>query len=93
MRVKDKRLKGSCGVANGCGDIGIGSLAWTDGCWMWNGQINGSTPVLMSKDAVLTRLNTVCPAFVEWCGEDIKTDQRNVARGESWWPGAYQNNN
>ena len=70
----------------------FGSLAWTDGCWMWNGQIGGAAPEMMTQEAVLARFNSVCPAFVEWCGEDIYTDQRQVARGESWWPGAYQQN-
>ena len=70
----------------------FGSLAWTDGCWMWNGQIGGAAPTMMTKDAVIARLNAICPAFVGWCGTDINTDQRQVARGDSWWPGAYQQN-
>ena len=70
----------------------FGALAWTDGCWMWNGQIGGAAPTMMTKDAVIARLNAICPAFVGWCGTDINTDQRQVARGDSWWPGAYQQN-
>ncbi len=70
----------------------FGSLAWTDGCWMWNGQISGAAPTMMTREAVLARLNTVCPAFVEWCGNDINYDQRYVLRSGSWWPGAYQQN-
>ena len=68
----------------------FGSLAWTDGCWMWNGQIDGSVPTMMTQEAVLARLNNVCPAFVEWCGNDINYDQRYVLRTGSWWPGACQ---
>ena len=68
----------------------FGSLAWTDGCWMWNGQIDGSAPTMMTQEAVLARLNNVCPAFVEWCGNDIYYDQRYVLRSGSWWPGACQ---
>ena len=59
---------------------------------MWNGQINGAAPALMTQDAVLARLNNICPDFVTWCESDFFTDQLNVARGESWWPGAYQKN-
>lgn len=70
----------------------FGSLAWTDGCWMWNGQIGGAAPALMTQEAVLARLNAICPDFVTWCEGDFYTDQLNVARGESWWPGAYQKN-
>ena len=70
----------------------FGSLAWTDGCWMWNGQIDGAAPTMMTQEAVLARLNNVCPAFVEWCGNDINYDQRYVLRSGSWWPGAYQQN-
>ena len=68
----------------------FGSLAWTHGCWMWNGQIDGSVPTMMTQEAVLARLNTVCPAFVTWCGNDINYDQRYVLRTGSWWPGACQ---
>ena len=70
----------------------FGSLAWTDGCWMWNGQIGGTAPTMMTQEAVLARLNNVCSAFVEWCGNDINYDQRYVLRSGSWWPGAYQKN-
>ena len=70
----------------------FGSLEWNDGCWMWNGQINGAAPALMTQEAVLARLNAICPDFVTWCEGDFYTDQLNVARGESWWPGAYQKN-
>ena len=80
------------GNTTGLTSAALGSLAWTDGYWMWNGQINGAAPALMTQEAVLARLNTICPDFVTWCESDIYTDQRNVARGESWWPGAYQNN-
>ena len=68
----------------------FGSLAWTDGCWMWNGQIDGSVPTMMTQEAVLARFNNVCPAFVEWCGEDLYKDQLGVVRVGAWWPGAYQ---
>jgi endonuclease/exonuclease/phosphatase family metal-dependent hydrolase len=57
---------------------------------MWNGQIDGSVPTMMTQEAVLARLNNVCPAFVEWCGNDINYDQRYVLRTGSWWPGACQ---
>ena len=70
----------------------FGSLAWTDGCWMWNGQIGGAAPTMMTQEAVLARFNSVCPAFVEWCGEDFYKDQLGVVRTGAWWPGAYQNN-
>ena len=70
----------------------FGSLAWTDGCWMWNGQIGGAAPEMMTQEAVLARFNSVCPAFVEWCGEDFYKDQLGVVRTGAWWPGAYQNN-
>ena len=70
----------------------FGSLEWNQGCWMWNGQINGAAPALMTQEAVLARLNNVCPAFVTWCGNDINYDQRYVLRTGSWWPGAYQKN-
>ena len=70
----------------------LGSLAWTDGCWMWNGQIGGAAPEMMTQEAVLARLNAICPDFVTWCGDDFYKDQRYEDRGESWWPGAYQNN-
>lgn len=71
----------------------IGNLSWSNDtkCWQWNGQIGGSVPSLITQTAVLDRLNAICPEFVNWCGDDINTDQRNVARGDSWWPGAYQN--
>ena len=70
----------------------IGNLSWSDaGCWQWNGQIGGSAPTMITQAAISERLNTICPEFVEWCGEDINKDQRNASRGESWWPGAYQN--
>ena len=72
----------------------LGSLTWSDKCWMWNGQINGAAPTLMSKDAVIARLDAISPNFVKWCDTDIMNDQLCVSRGEgSWWPGAYQNNN
>ena len=72
----------------------LGSLSWSEKCWMWNGQINGTTPAMMSKDAVLARLDAISPNFVKWCDTDIMNDQLGVSRGEgSWWPGAYQNNN
>lgn len=70
----------------------FGSLEWTDGCWMWNGQIGGATPTMMTQEAVLARFNSVCPAFVEWCGEDFYKDQLGVVRTGAWWPGAYQKN-
>lgn len=71
----------------------FGSPAWTDGCWMWNGQINGVAPTMMTQETVLARLNAISPAFVEWCGGDINMDQLYVDRGAgSWWPGAYQQN-
>jgi predicted outer membrane repeat protein len=70
----------------------FGSLAWTDGCWMWNGQIGGAAPEMMTQEAVLARFNSVCPAFVEWCGEDFYKDQLGVVRTGAWWPGAYQKN-
>jgi len=70
----------------------FGSLAWTDGCWMWNGQIGGAAPEMMTQEAVLVRLNTVCPAFVEWCEGDFYKDQLGVVRTGAWWPGAYQKN-
>lgn len=71
----------------------IGALSWSAdaNCWQWNGQIGGSAPSLITQTAILERLNEICPEFVSWCGEDINMDQRNVARGGSWWPGAYQN--
>ena len=70
----------------------FGSLEWTDGCWMWNGQIGGAAPEMMTQEAVLARFNSVCPAFVEWCGEDFYKDQLGVVRTGAWWPGAYQKN-
>ena len=70
----------------------FGSLEWTDGCWMWNGQIGGAAPEMMTQEAVLARFNSVCPAFVEWCGEDFDKDQLGVVRTGAWWPGAYQKN-
>ena len=70
----------------------FGSLEWTDGCWMWNGQIGGAAPEMMTQEAVLARFNNVCPAFVEWCGEDFYKDQLGVVRTGAWWPGAYQKN-
>ena len=71
----------------------IGGLAWSAdvACWLWNGQMGGSTPSLITQTAAKERLVTLCPKFVEWCGEDINKDQRNVLRGDAWWPGAYQN--
>ena len=72
----------------------LGSLSWSEKCWMWNGQINGVAPTMMSKDAVLARLDAISPNFVKWCDTDIMNDQLGVSRGEgSWWPGAYQYNN
>ena len=70
----------------------FGSLEWTDGCWMWTGQIGGAAPEMMTQEAVLARFNSVCPAFVEWCGEDFDKDQLGVVRTGAWWPGAYQKN-
>ena len=74
----------------------IDSLVWSNDSsssyyWKWNGQIGGSAPSLITQAAFVERLNEICPDFVSWCGEDINMDQRNVARGDSWWPGAYQN--
>ena len=71
----------------------IGGLGWLAdaGCWQWNGQMGGSAPSLITQSAAYERLNTLCPKFVIWCGEDLYKDQRNAARGEAWWPGAYQN--
>ena len=71
----------------------IGGLGWSNdtGCWPWNGQLGGSAPSMIAQAAIIERLNGICPEFVTWCGEDINMDQHNVARGESWWPGAYQN--
>lgn len=70
----------------------IGSLTWADaGYWQWDGKIDGSAPAMMTQAAIVERLTAICPEFVEWCGEDINKDQRNASRGESWWPGAYQN--
>ena len=80
------------GNTTGLTSSAFGSLEWNDGCWMWNGQINGAAPSLMTKEAVLARLNAICPDFVTWCGDDFYKDQRYEDRGESWWPGAYQNN-
>ena len=80
------------GNTTGLTSAAFGSLTWTDGCWMWNGQINGAAPSLMTKEAVLARLNAICLDFVTWCGDDFYKDQRFEDRGESWWPGAYQNN-
>ena len=70
----------------------FGSLVWTDGCWIWNGQISGAAPEMMTQEAVLARFSNVCPAFVEWCGEDLYKDQLGVVRTGAWWPGAYQKN-
>ena len=70
----------------------IGSLTWAEGgYWQWNGTINGSAPAMVNKATAIERLTEICPEFVQWCGEDIYKDQRNVERGDSWWPGAYQN--
>ena len=85
--------KDNGGNVSGLTSAALGSLVWTDGCWMWNGQINGAAPALMTQEAVLARLNTICPDFVTWCENDIYADQCNVARGDAWWPGAYQKNN
>ena len=81
------------GNATGVLASAIGNLTWgTDtNCWQWNGQIGGSTPSMITQTAILERLNAICPEFVSWCREDINMDQRNVARGSSWWPGSYQN--
>ena len=81
------------GNASGVLASAIGNLTWGTGtnCWQWNGQIGGSAPSMITQTAILERLNVICPEFVSWCGEDINMDQRNVARGDSWWPGAYQN--
>lgn len=81
------------GNASGVLASSIGNLTWgTDtNCWLWNGQIDGSAPSMITQTAILERLNVICPEFVSWCGEDINMDQRNVARGGSWWPGSYQN--
>ena len=81
------------GNASGVLASSIGNLTWgTDtNCWLWNGQIDGSAPSMITQTAILERLNEICPEFVSWCGEDINMDQRNVARGASWWPGSYQN--
>lgn len=81
------------GNASGVLATVIGGLGWSNdtGCWQWNGQIGGSAPSMIAQAAIIERLNGICPEFVTWCGEDINMDQCNVARGESWWPGAYQN--
>ena len=78
------------GNTDGHTSADLGSLAWTDGCWMWNGQINGTAPTLITQEAVLARLNNICPDFVTWCSSDFYLDQRAVPRNGDWWPGAYQ---
>ena len=81
------------GNASGVLASAIGGLGWNvdANCWQWNGQIDGSAPSMITQTAFYDRLNLICPEFVSWCSNDIYTDQRNVARGDSWWPGAYQN--
>ena len=70
----------------------IGSLTWTEGgYWQWDGKIDGSAPAMITKAAAVERLTAISPQFVEWCGDDFGKDQRDVARGDSWWPGSYQN--
>lgn len=93
----NKLVKTGTNTDNGGNESGvlasaIGSLTWADaGYWQWDGKIDGSAPAMMTQAAIVERLTAICPEFVEWCGEDINKDQRNASRGESWWPGAYQN--
>ncbi len=91
--VKIGTISYNGGNVNGVLASAIGSLAWSGetGCWQWNGQIGGAAPAMVLQADAMERLNAICPEFVTWCGEDISKDQRNVARAESWWPGAYQN--
>ena len=81
------------GNASGILASAIGGLSWSSdiNCWLWNGQIGGSAPSMITQAAIFDRLNGLCPEFVKWCADDFNTDQRNVARGDSWWPGSYQN--
>ena len=83
----------SGGNASGVLASAIGGLSWSNetDCWLWNGQIGGFAPSMITQAAIYDRLNGLCPEFVKWCGNDFNTDQRNVARGDSWWPGSYQN--
>ena len=72
----------------------FGSLTWSSSnCWTWDGTIAGSAPAMATQAGVYARINTICPDFVTWAGDDMYKDQRNETRADSdnWWPGAYQN--
>jgi len=81
------------GNENGVLAQSIGNLTWGNDakCWLWNGQIGGLTPSMITQADFIVRLNGICPEFVDWCNNDIYTDQLNKARGDTWWPGSYQN--
>ena len=81
------------GNTTGCQASNFGSLTWSSNCWTWNGQINGVAPTMATQGGVYTRINSICPDFVTWAGDDMYKDQRNETRADSdnWWPGAYQN--
>lgn len=84
----------SGGNTTGCQASDFGSLTWSSNCWTWNGQINGVAPTMATQAGVYARINTICPDFVIWAGDDMYKDQRNETRADSehWWPGAYQQN-
>ncbi len=84
----------SGGNTTGCQASDFGSLTWSSNCWTWNGQINGVAPTMATQAGVYARINSICPDFVTWAGDDMYKDQRNETRADSehWWPGAYQSN-
>ena len=79
----------SGGNVSGLSKSSIGSAAWTDGCWTWNGLINGSAPSKATRDNVYSKVDGFNHDFTEWVY--FNYDQRHAERGTgSWWPGAYQ---
>jgi hypothetical protein len=88
----DSRTAGLSGVTN----AGIGNASWSSNCWIWNGQISGSSEYdKATAGDVLSQMNAVSSSFVSWLDSDKYLDGRSVMRGtgkdtDEWWPGSYQ---
>lgn len=63
--------------------------------WKWNGVLKiGSDTNKMSGSDVRSLMTEVAPDFCAWltdsCGNAMYKDQLGNTRGESYWPGSYQ---
>lgn len=85
----------SGGNSTGLEKSSFDGINWSSSkhCWRWDGTISSVAPTMATQGGVYTRINSICPDFVTWAGDDMYKDQRNETRADSdnWWPGAYQN--